>query len=154
MMVTQKIGRTKTNMRWQFARIGVCIAVLGPMGLAIDPAQAESIPSAEIAELKVFPPSVNLNTNADRQSIVVQAVFANELTRDVTAEAKITPANSELVRQDANTLFPNADGQSEITEFKTEIIVFCGSNTFEYLLRFRTSSQFDSTLLSRRMKQR
>ena len=45
------------------------------MRLAVDPAQAESIPAAEIAELKVFPPSVNLNTNADRQSIVVQAVY-------------------------------------------------------------------------------
>jgi hypothetical protein len=114
-MAMQKYGRTKTNMRWQFARIGICIAVLGPMRLAVDPAQAESIPSAEIAELKVFPPAVNLNTNADRQSIVVQAVFANEITCDVTAEAKITPANSDLVRQDANTLFPKADGQSEIT---------------------------------------
>ena len=115
MMAMQKIGRTKTNMRWQFARIGVCIAVLGAMRLAVDPAQAESIPSAEIAELKVFPPSVNLNTNADHQSIVVQAVFANELTRDVTTDARITPSNSDLVRQDANTLFPKADGQSEIT---------------------------------------
>ena len=67
-----------------------------------------------LAELKVFPPNVNLNTKLDLQSLIVQAVYANDLTRDVTAEAKFAPADAALVRIDSNVVHPAADGKSEI----------------------------------------
>jgi Protein of unknown function (DUF1549)/Protein of unknown function (DUF1553) len=102
-------------MRFRIAGMSAALAVFCAACLSIELARAESITPTDIAELKVFPPTVNLNTNADRQSLIVQAVYNNELTRDVTAEAKITSANADLVRLDANMLYPKADGQSEIT---------------------------------------
>ena len=41
--------------------------------------------------LEVFPPEVNLTTARDRQSLVVQATYADGITRDVTAEATLDP---------------------------------------------------------------
>src|ERR1041385_6941253 len=39
------------------------------------------------ADVKVFPPEVNLKTQQDRQSIVVQAIYPDGVTRDVTTQA-------------------------------------------------------------------
>ena len=39
-----------------------------------------------LASLEVFPPDVNLNSSRDRQSLVVQATYADGTTRDVTAD--------------------------------------------------------------------
>jgi hypothetical protein len=62
----------------------------------------------------VYPPDVSLETARDRQSFVVQASYADGLTRDVTAEAKVSFANAALVRLDKNTLHPAADGATEM----------------------------------------
>ncbi|HUG91213.1 MAG TPA: DUF1549 domain-containing protein, partial [Planctomycetaceae bacterium] len=72
-------------------------------------------PAPAPASIHVFPPDVQLATTRDRQSLVVQAKYENGLTRDVTAEAKITPANAALVRLDGQTLHPAADGTTELT---------------------------------------
>ena len=69
---------------------------------------------AALAKIEVFPPDVNLTTAADRQSVVVQATFADGLTRDVTAEATMTPANPALVRRDGGTFYPVADGATTL----------------------------------------
>ncbi len=42
---------------------------------------------AELADLKVFPAEVNLKTKQARQSLVVQAIYADGATRDVTSDA-------------------------------------------------------------------
>jgi len=63
-----------------------------------------------LAKLEVFPPDVNLETRRDRQSFVVQAAFADGITRDVTAEAKVTFANPALAKLDKNIVYPVADG--------------------------------------------
>ncbi|HEY2881353.1 MAG TPA: hypothetical protein VGJ15_02945, partial [Pirellulales bacterium] len=81
---------------------------------AIVATQPPASQHAALAELRVFPASVNLNTSAGRQSIIVQAVYADDLTRDVTAEAKFTPADADLLRLENNVVFPAADGQTEI----------------------------------------
>ncbi len=60
------------------------------------------------------PPDVNLLTSLDRQGIVVQAVFADGITRDVTDQATWTIGNPAFVRRDANTLYPVADGTTEL----------------------------------------
>ncbi len=70
--------------------------------------------AADLAELRVSPPDVNLATALDRQGIVVQALFTDGLTRDVTDQATWTLANPALVRRDGNTLYPVADGQTEL----------------------------------------
>jgi hypothetical protein len=84
----------------------LCAAMLWPFAAT----GAES----HLAALKVFPPSVSLNTKVDRQSLVVQAVFDDDITRDVTAEATVTPGDLSLVRLDANTVYPAADGKTEL----------------------------------------
>jgi hypothetical protein len=85
------------------------LSTLLPFGASAD----EAVPAP--ASIHVFPPDVQLATARDRQSLVVQAKYADGLTRDVTAEAKITPANAALVRLEGQTLHPAADGQTELT---------------------------------------
>lgn len=67
-----------------------------------------------LTSLEVFPPDINLETARDRQSFVVQAWFADGLSRDVTDEAKVSIANAALVRREANVLYPAADGSTEM----------------------------------------
>lgn len=67
-----------------------------------------------LASLEVFPPDVNLETARDRQSLVVQARFADGLTQDVTAQAKLTLANAALAKVEAATLTPLSDGATEL----------------------------------------
>ena len=78
---------------------------------------AASVEAADLVELRVSPPDVNLMTSLDRQGIVVQAAFTDGLTRDVTDQATWTLANPALVRREGNTLHPVADG---VTELKIE----------------------------------
>ena len=66
------------------------------------------------ASLAVFPPEVNLFTSRSRQVFVVQAVYADGLTRDVTAETKATLVNPAFAKLDKNVLTPVADGATEM----------------------------------------
>ena len=52
------------------------------------------------------PAEIQLTTSRDRQSIVVQATFADGITRDVTDEATITPADAKLMRRVGATFLP------------------------------------------------
>src|SRR4051812_3186043 len=67
-----------------------------------------------LTEVKVFPADVNLKTRQDRQSLVVQATYADGVTRDVTARASYSIGNKALVKLDQSTLFPVADGKTEL----------------------------------------
>ncbi len=79
-------------------------------------ALASSVVAAEapIAKLEISPPEVKLAGARDRQSIVVQATFADGITRDVTAEAQNTPTNPALARREGNVYWPAADGRGEL----------------------------------------
>jgi hypothetical protein len=66
------------------------------------------------AEVKVFPPEIHLSTKGDRQSLVVQAIYADGLTRDVTAQASYTLADRAIAKLDRDTLTPLADGKTEL----------------------------------------
>lgn len=68
--------------------------------------------AANLVDLKVYPSDMNLRTNRDLQSLVVQAIYDDTTTRDVTAEAKITVP--DLVKRDGNTFHPVKDGEGEI----------------------------------------
>ncbi|MEZ5940544.1 MAG: DUF1549 domain-containing protein [Planctomycetaceae bacterium] len=70
--------------------------------------------AAELTQIQVFPPTVSLTTNRDRQSVVVQAVYADGVTRDVTAQVEWKFAQEGLVRRDGAMLYPQADGQTEL----------------------------------------
>ena len=92
----------------RFARALVAAMVLGAPQLA-----AAEGPS--LSRIHIFPPDINLTTSRDRQSFIVQAVYSNSITRDVTAQAKPTLAHPELVRLRSNVLYPAADGETELT---------------------------------------
>src|SRR6185295_15226885 len=92
-------------------RTGLLLALV-TAGLAVASASAQE---AAVESLRVFPPKVTLLTSKDRQLVVVQAVYADGITRDVSGQATWTLANPALVRRDANTLWPAADGETQLT---------------------------------------
>lgn len=67
-----------------------------------------------MADLRVWPADVNLKTSRDRQSVVLQAVYADGTTRDVTADASYTLGDKSLVRLENHTLYPVADGRTDL----------------------------------------
>jgi hypothetical protein len=93
-------------------------------GFAGDPAADQKPPAAPAAQpkaptdgltaLHVYPPGISLTTARDRQSLVVQATYADGITRDVTREATITPANPTLLKRDGSIVHPAADGETTL----------------------------------------
>lgn len=71
--------------------------------------------TAPLTGLAVFPAEIQLTTARDRQSIVVQATFADGITRDVTREASLTLAEPKLVRRTGAVFYPAADGATTLT---------------------------------------
>jgi len=72
---------------------------------------ARSTPTA----LKVFPSDVNLSSKQDKQSLVVQAIYADGVTRDVTSEATFEFKDKSIARREGNILSPATDGKTELT---------------------------------------
>lgn len=66
----------------------------------------------KLTKLNVYPPDVSLNTAADLQRFVVVATREDGVTVDVTGQAVVKLAAPNLVRQEGNTLYPVADGQT------------------------------------------
>src|SRR5258708_6014575 len=69
---------------------------------------------AAISKIEVFPPDVNLITARDRQLVVVQATYADGITRDVTKDAVLTLADPKLLRREGNVFWPAADGKTTL----------------------------------------
>lgn len=67
-----------------------------------------------MTDLQCYPTNINLSSAKSIQRIVVQATYADGLTRDVTTEASYKLANSKLVRLQDASLYPAADGQTEL----------------------------------------
>src|SRR5688572_5878929 len=83
------------------------------MGAALVPglALADDTPTA----LRVYPSEVSLTTARDAQSIVVQAEYANGITRDVTDKVRWRLDGEQFVSQERNRLVPRGDGQAKLT---------------------------------------
>ncbi len=73
------------------------------------------VPASPLTGLEVFPAEVQLTTARDRQSIVVQATFADGITRDVTKEATFSIADPKLLKREGAILRPAADGTTTLT---------------------------------------
>jgi hypothetical protein len=71
-------------------------------------------PQAAPAGLAVYPGEVRLETKRDRQSVVVQATYPDGLTRDVTAEAKLSLDGALVAKLEKNVLLPAADGSARL----------------------------------------
>ncbi|GAB4157094.1 MAG: DUF1549 domain-containing protein [Planctomycetaceae bacterium] len=85
------------------------VALLGC--LSLQATAAEPQPSA----IRVYPKDVRLTTSRDSQSLVVQAVYPDGITRDVTAKSQMTLANKSLAKLSGAVLTPLADGSTELT---------------------------------------
>lgn len=82
------------------------------MGLTVSLTARGAQPS--VVSLEVSPPEIDLNTSRARQMFVVQAAYADGITRDVTAEAKASLVNAALAKLEKNALTPLADGATEL----------------------------------------
>ncbi|MBX7074499.1 MAG: DUF1549 domain-containing protein [Pirellulales bacterium] len=94
------------NCHWGGAVLGAVFALCPVVALAAEKA---------ITRIDVFPPDVQLTTNRDRQSFIVVATRSDDVTLDVTSEAKVAVANPALVKLEGATYFPLADGATEAT---------------------------------------
>lgn len=83
-------------------------------GMALVLAATSAPAQSPLASLEVSPPDINLFTARARQMFVVQATYADGITRDVTAEAKASLANPALCKVEKNILTPLADGATEL----------------------------------------
>src|SRR5438874_3329457 len=89
------------------------------MRLGLIAAAALSVAVAASAEdkltsLAVYPPDINLNTNADSQRFIVVATRDDGVTLDVTAQATAKLADSKLCRLDKSVLYPAIDGETKL----------------------------------------
>lgn len=80
-------------------------------GMAASIAVAQEPVPVSIA---VYPPNAQINTTRDRQSIVVQATYADGITRDVTKQATFAFGNPAFVKFENHTMYPVADGKTEL----------------------------------------
>src|SRR5262245_33069717 len=71
-------------------------------------------PAPAPASLAVYPKDVSLLTSRGRQTFVVQATYADGITRDMTAAAKAALADAKLAKLDGNVLTPLADGSTTL----------------------------------------
>jgi len=93
------------------------------------------------ASITVSPADIQLTSQRDRQSIVVQAVMPNGLTRDVTTECQIAIGDSAFIRQEGQTFHPVADGATSLTvtlgEHTVDVPVTVSNATVNPPLGFR-----------------
>ena len=47
----------------------------------------EPIDAADLVKITAYPGDIELSTRRDRQSVIVQALYSNGLTRDITSES-------------------------------------------------------------------
>jgi hypothetical protein len=86
------------------------VATAEPASLPTGGAAGSAAPVA----IRVYPPNIHLTTARDRQTVIVQSVFADGITEDVTQQASLTLADEKLARLDANCVYPVADGATEL----------------------------------------
>jgi len=74
-------------------------------------------PPATLSDLKVFPATVELTTKRDHQSLIVQAIYSDGITRDVTAASTCVFSTPTIAKLDNSTVLPLSDGA---TDFKID----------------------------------
>jgi len=83
------------------------------IALAVLPMLALAAPK-QLVDLQVYPKDANIFTKRGKQSLVLQASYADSTTREVTAEAKYTFADPKFAKLEKGTLLPLADGETTL----------------------------------------
>ncbi len=72
--------------------------------------------AGKIVSVKVYPPDVNLQTNKDKQALVVMATYDDDTTADVTSSSTYTLADASLVEKQKPYLYlPRKEGKTELS---------------------------------------
>jgi len=90
--------------RWAFMAMAMAC-----VGVTVDRARADVA-----STLHVFPPEIHLSTVRDRQSVVVQAVEPDGITRDVTPQATFSIEHPDRARADGRVVRPLTDGDTTL----------------------------------------
>ncbi|MFM8494844.1 MAG: DUF1549 domain-containing protein [Planctomycetia bacterium] len=99
-----------------FQRDSLAWACLLAVVMLVGPLRAEeAAPAAATRTLAVHPANVHLSTARDRQSLVVQVIEPDGLTRDVTAQCRFAIEHADKARIAGATLHPLADGDTTLT---------------------------------------
>jgi len=77
-------------------------------------ASATSIQAIAPVSIAVFPPDVNMQSARGKQRIIVQASYADGVTRDVTAQAKVTISDPKIAKIVNLEVLPVGDGKCSI----------------------------------------
>jgi len=77
-------------------------------------ASASSIQAIAPVSIAVFPPDVNMQSALGKQRIIVQASYADGITRDVTAQAKVTISDPKIAKIVNLEVLPVGDGKCSI----------------------------------------
>lgn len=80
--------------------------------------KVQPLPKREgkIVSVEVYPPDVHLQTNKDKQGLVVMAKYQDDTTADVTASATYTLADESLVEKQKPFLYlPRKAGNTELS---------------------------------------
>ncbi|MFA6545004.1 MAG: DUF1549 domain-containing protein [Limisphaerales bacterium] len=67
-----------------------------------------------LVDVRVYPPDIYLSSKQDFQTVVVQAVYSDSTTRDVTGLAQLALADKSFARLDKAAVHPVADGKTEL----------------------------------------
>lgn len=85
---------------------------------------AVPLTAASLTEVRVHPAAINLEGCGDRQSFIVQALYDDGVTRDVTAESSVSVADKSIAGLSSASLAPMADGRTELrVKFKGRSVV-------------------------------
>jgi hypothetical protein len=75
-----------------------------------------AVAAPDLVDVRVHPPTINLTAKQDKQSLVVQAVYSDATTQDVTTKASYVFADKKPAVMDKDFIVrPAADGQTLLT---------------------------------------
>src|SRR4051812_21658265 len=85
------------------------------LALAAQSAAPTHAPSAHgLSAIHVYPAQISLTTARDSQSVIVQAEYADGITRDVTDKVTWKLDHEDRVTRSGNLLRPKADGDAKL----------------------------------------
>lgn len=88
-----------------------CVLIAVSTANAGPPANANG---KELVSIQVFPSAIDLSGARDRQSLVVQAHYANGITRDVTGSSQFSLTDPTLARVEGAVFYPAKDGETTL----------------------------------------
>ncbi|QDV88836.1 hypothetical protein TBK1r_78710 [Stieleria magnilauensis] len=93
----------------------LALAALIAVVTAVPAAEPASLTETRVpVSIRVYPPNVDLTNARDHQSVIVQSVFADGITEDVTDQTTFSIGDTTLARLESNVVYPQSDGSTEL----------------------------------------